>query len=270
MYNKETLAAINGIQPSEISQSVVDWANEVKKAIENKPETPSIGDSIEYTDEYGTYYQNAHIETLNEHSQICLQPFVPFVFMKEGQISFSTSGGPWDVIPENMVYKRKKSKAFKVWRSLLFGESKNGCECIYADVNAWEYKHPNPLYGSYSTKEYNRNYFIKDDNRFTSFGIEFSANEFKDWLATFRGKEFTTPHGSVVVFSYKRIEKLISKAAYNGLVLPRDTRYCNGVIEVKVQYCDTTKTVTEYRCTNKGDSNRKPYELARKQAKNGL
>ena len=154
------------------------------------------------------------------------------------------------------------------------GSCGNGAVTFEAEVNVWEYIHPEPFHGEYTTKFYDKNFisYCADESKkqksihpYCYFGNGFafaSTEDYTAWRDTFRGVEFREDGANLwVVFCYKRIEKLISKEAYDALDFPVDTRMCNGTIEVKVVYDDEARTITEYRWTNCGD------ELARKRVK---
>jgi len=136
------------------------------------------------------------------------------------------------------------------------------------------------LHGEYSTKDYDKHYiyYCADERsnpkagssyRYLDNNIVFeTAEEYAVWLKTFHGVEFKGfwPN-QTVVFCYKRVEKLIPQNEYDALDLPTDTRFCNGVVDVKVHYDDTLRTVTEYRYTNDeptlAEKRVNPYVLAR-------
>jgi hypothetical protein len=202
---------------------------------------------------------------------VCEQPYTPFVWANESEsnIKCSTSGGAWTTVPKNLIYIGKRKKLFNAWGHC--GSCADGAVEFEADVNVWEFKHPNPFFGEYSTKDYDRHYITENskNNRYIGDNIVFETkDEYDIWLKTFRGVKFKGfwPN-QMVVFCYKRVEKLLAEDIYNALDLPIDTRLCNGIIEVKVLYDDVLHMVTEFRCTNDGGKLRKkdvkPYILAR-------
>ena len=69
-YTKETLTEINqrfcGSHYSGIMDSDLSMANNYVRIIEfsRSKKEPKVGDIVEYTNEYGDYYMNAHIENI--------------------------------------------------------------------------------------------------------------------------------------------------------------------------------------------------------------
>ena len=286
MYTIETLTEINGSYHAEhrLQQSDVDIANKYVEIIEKSrtDDEIQVGDMIELTVKYGDYYKHAHVENFNPETDnwsVCEKPSVPFVSLSKTKdnIRCNTSGGPWSSVPNNLNLIGKRKKIFKDWGHR--GVCGNGAINFEATVNVWEYKQLDPLYGDFSTKEYDKHYISyyvdslgnpKGGSIYRYFGdnIAFTTKEdYEAWRDTYKGAEFdgNWPN-QTVVFTYKTVEKLVSKQEYDALDLPVDTRICNGVIKVKVQYDDFRHTVTEYRYTNDGRSlyGTKPYELARK------
>jgi len=217
------------------------------------------------------------IYTEINQANICENPSVPFAFLSKTKdnIKCNTSGGAWCNIPINLKLIGKRKKIFKDWGHR--GVCAHGAIKFEALVNVWEYKQPEPLYGDFSTKEYDKHYisycvdslgYPKDGiYRYLGNSIAFTRKEdYEAWRDTYRGVEFNGNWpNQTVVFIYKRIENLISEQKFESLDLPVDTRIQNGIIKVKVRYDDVNHTITEYRYTNEGNSLRgvKPYELAR-------
>lgn len=289
-YTVETLIPLNAEYhiKHKVSQSDVEMANKHKTIIEASRTNDRIqlGDIVELTTQYGVFYENAHIDKWDEASRmwvVCETPFTPFVWhiTSESNIKFSTGGGAWTNVPNDIKLIGKRKKLFKIWGHC--GCCESGAVSFEAEVNVWEYKHPEPFHGEYSTKDYDRYYIShspKKEGKPSKYSIHCcrydcdstfdSVDDYSAWLKTFRGVEFMgySPN-QLVIFCYKRIEKLVSVDEYNVLGLPKDTRECNGVIEVKVFYDDALRTVTEYRYTNSGrelrDMGVKPYLLARQE-----
>jgi len=277
-YTIETLMLINEHYHSEhgVRQSDVDAANDCKSAIEASRTDNQVqpGDIVELTTIHGDYYRNAHIANWDENEgqwYICNQPYTPYVYIDKsaGSIGYTLGGGGWRHVPSNLALIGKRKKLFGQWGHK--GVCGAGSFLFEATVNVWEYKEPEPLFGEYTTEHYDRWYISHCVDKFGkpqggyeyqcfSRGTGFATKaEYKAWLRTFRGVEFKVDSlpGQVVVFVYKRIEKLISKEEYEALKLPTDTRVCNGIIEVKVSYDDEARTVTEYRHTNCGKAKQK-------------
>lgn len=287
MYTLETLLPLNGSyhQEHRLNQSDVDMANKYVETIENSRSEQQIqvGDIVEYTTKYGDYYKNAHIESFDKYEDnmwhICEQPYIPFIGLnKDGNnIYCSTSGGAWTNIPNTLKYLGKRKKLFKDWGSC--GACGNGSVCFEAEVNVWEYKEPNALYGEYTTKDYNKQYISycvdecgnpKNGSQYRYFGngIAFAnKDDYNAWLKTYRSVEFKGNwKNQTVVFGYREDNKLIRKDEWYKLNLPIDTRLCNGINPCKVEYDDKNHIIKVYRFTNRGEldwKRYKPYELVR-------
>ena len=284
MYTIESLAAKNSLYHAihKVSQGDAAMINKQIDFIEGSRTNhePQVGDIVEITTEHGDYYANGNLVKLSFDKStwtICEIPSAAMIYLSEtGEIKCFTDGGAFYDIPNNLKYIGKRKKSFMDWGHN--GACANGLVLFEAVVNVWEYKHPNPLYDSYTTKEYDRYYISysaddkgnqKDGSKYRYFGngIAFvNKVEYEAWRDTFKGVEFAGNWpNQTVVFTYKRIEKYVTVDDYNSLALPEDTRVCNGIILVKVEYDDNKRTITEYRYTNCGDALRgvKPYVLAR-------
>jgi hypothetical protein len=284
-YTIDTLKGINASYNSEhrITQSDVDKANLYVEIIEGSRSDKKVqaGDIVEFTNKHGDYYGNAHIENLNENEKwcICEHPYVPFIGLTDDNknIYCNTSGGAWDSIPKELKYIGKRLKWFCDWGH--WGACANGAIHFQALVNVWEYIENNPLYGDYTTKNYNKNYvsYCVDDKgnpkndscyRYFADGIAFKTTEdYKAWIKTYKAAEFKGHwENQTVVFCYKEQEYLLNKNEWDALDLPKDTRLCNGVNLCKVDYDDKNHLIKTYRYSNSGDLDWrkfKEYELAR-------
>ena len=279
MYTIESLTEINASFHMEykINQSDVDIANKYVEIIEKSRTDDAIqaGDIIELTTKHGDYYRNAHVENLDSETNewsVCEKPSVPFVYISEitNKIKCNTSGGPWSSVPNNLKLLGTRKKMFTDWGHCR--SCANGAIEFEATVNVWEYKQPDPLYGDYTTKQYDKHYISycvdslgnpKNGSMYRYLGnnIAFIAKEdYEAWRDTFRGVEFTGNWpNQTVVFTYKRIEKLISEQAFESLDLPVDTRRQNGMIKVKFNMTTSTirlpNIVTRMTAANLGTKN---------------
>lgn len=143
MVNIEDLKKIQCDYAYNITDYEVKKANEYIELMRKERENATIpvaGDIVQYTDQYGIYYGNAHIdEVLEDEVYICEQAYVPFIGINnKGKISFSTSGGAW-------CYKEYKNfkevgtqlKRFCDWGN--YGACANGAFDFMVEVNVWEY-----------------------------------------------------------------------------------------------------------------------------------
>jgi len=281
-YTIERLKPLNASLDAHnrLEQSDVDIVNRYVNLIEStRREIPCPCDIIEYTDEYGIYSQNAHIQSLDDEMErfsVSCIPHVPFVFNDdEHGVRFNTGGGPW-VSVDAAVLKHigKREKLFK-----LFGHDRvTGDRGVYfkASVNVWEYTAPNQHHPGYSTKDWVKRYisFVEKPadgsaSHYYDFinSAVFYNKEYQQWKATYMAVEF--PGGSptqTILFHYRETCRLISRKEWDELDLPLDTRLVNGIIHVKVAYDDEAHMITEYRFTNTGYLDPKwfgPYEKAK-------
>ena len=118
-YTIETLIKINGRfhETHRITQGDVDMANRYREIIKKSRTDDRIqpGDFVEYTNEYGDYYRNAHFEKLDTETDqwsVCEQPQIPFIYLTEDKsnIKCFTSGGIWSSLPNKMKLIGKRMK----------------------------------------------------------------------------------------------------------------------------------------------------------------
>ena len=283
MYTLESLSAINQDYCGShcMIQADVDNVNRMVEIIEKSREgisTPMIGDTIHFTERYGVYYDGAMLIDDNKfgngNAELCYNPYAPWVSEEHGQLRMSVSGGPFGCHPpQDFAYAGDAVRRFAIWGSC--GPQANGRIDFDARVHLWVYREPNPLYGDFSTKDWALFYVDKIKN---ARGYEYKVTapggthvhafrnekEYLAWLRTYRGVEFK---GSwvhqLVVFCYKRREKLLSKEEWDRLPLPTDTREmnCSNVL-VKVRYEDAAHMINEYRYENSGSRDGIPYRVA--------
>lgn len=280
-YDKESLAAINarflGAHFS-LSDSDVIHANHLSELIESTRNAnhPMPGDIVEFTTRQGGYYANAHIESIEENKlYICEQPYVPFMYEVNHKFYFSTSGGAWTYIPSNLKRIGSRPKCFTDWGHC--GPCADGAVDFFAEVNVWEYVEPNPFFGSYTTKDYCKQFISYDPKDSSPWGYHYHGDgqayrtekQYLAWLTTYYGVEFEGFwENQVVVFCYHENSVLISKEEWDELDLPMDTRMMNGsIIDIKYRVDHDTHVITEYRYTNVAEDRwnfryRQPYEVA--------
>lgn len=119
----------------------VEKANMLKEAIEKSRirNIPRSGDIV-ICKGPNVVYPNGHLELNNpaDYSAICVQPSLPFTFLCDEELSFSTSGGYWFSVPDIsfMQYVGTREKLFKSWGHR--GACGNGAFSFPAIVNVWE------------------------------------------------------------------------------------------------------------------------------------
>lgn len=264
MYTMETLKEENAeflLEPGhEIHQDDVVFVNHCINMMRNgtESELPKTGDIIQYTTRDGKFYRNAHIDSIhNGVARVCLAPYIPFITVRDTEIKMdSVSGGPWTTVPVSCLKKAGKScKPFRyISPHILLGAH---CAISFTGyATCWRYNEPNPMFGAYSTEQYNRILFtrtkdgwyvssdtsvdIPDSDGFASRMHELKATTFGDF-------EKDT---SVVVFVYKELNLLIPREQWMAMEFPMSTRRINGFVPVKLQTDDKNKTVTVYRYCN--------------------
>lgn len=278
---KNELERINGRYLSEhfIYEADVKHIQDLIDLITNtRADQPQKGDIVQYTNEHGDYYGFAHIEAIDKDgiATICEQPYTPFIYAKGNDFSFSTSGGAWTSLNTyEFEYVGKADKKFCDWGNC--GACANGAIDFIAKVNVWRYKAPNQKFGGYSTEKYNKMYISFNDNKemtrsnYIIFGNGHAWETQEDYelfKTTYKAVEFDGyQNNSKVIFYYKEQSYLISFEEWQKLELKEDTRQCNGIIKVKVQYDNENKIIKTYRYTNGGEWGKDApelYELARK------
>lgn len=268
MYTIESLKEINQLYDYShgITLSDVDMANNYVEVIQlsRTDDRPQVGDIVEFTTRHGDYYRSAHIEAFDRYHEglwdICEQPYTPFIWLTDDKnnIKCNTSGGAWSSMPNDVKLIGKRLKTFCDWGSC--GACANGAVHFQAEVNVWEYKEHNPLYGDYTTKDWCRSYISyradefgkpKDGSNYTYLGdgLAFATREdYNVWAATYRANIFKgNNENQEVLFHYREKLHVVSKEEYLALILPVDTRMNNmHTVIVKFEYDDDNHIVNTY------------------------
>lgn len=266
IYTRKRLAKINAVYLTdyshEIRKSDIQFANKCVRMMYNSCDSaaPKVGDIIQYTTQDGAYYPNAHIDRIeNGMVSVCLQPFVPFVSIRDGKIDMdSVSGGPWVQIAEKSLKKSgTKNKWFRFFGSS--GVCAHGSIDFEGYATCWEYKEENPFFGEYSTKLYDRTIFRKGaDGKWyvsdsTIFGLP-HKEDFEQWKRELKAVQFGDfdKDDMVTIFTYKEWNYLVPFKKWKGLSYPQSKRRINGssCVCVKLSVDDTAKTVSVYRYAN--------------------
>lgn len=239
-YTIETLSKINqrfiGTHCF-LMDSDVEMANELVSAIENSrtENRPQPGDIVIYTNEYGEYFSNAHIETVNEDSVYLCERANTYVFVDDEKVYCSSSGGKWKYIDiKDLIYiDKQKEKLF--WHFGHCGACADGGIDFYAKVNVWgcnlnkepfSTKTHEKYYLSYSAnkdsdKESDYHYFTyKDGMKSNAWKTE---EELQAWLRTNRAVI-----NNNVAWTYKQVEHHLSPTEFDNLNIPEDIFLMNG------------------------------------------
>jgi hypothetical protein len=285
-YTIESLKRINPVYDAwhRVTNSDVEMVNtyidEIRRSRRKSIKQIQPGDIVELTTQHGNFYRNAHIEAYDAETwrwTVCEQPYTPFIFLSEDkEIKCNTSGGVWSKIPNNLKFIGKRVKMFKDFGHK--GRCPGGSVKFQAEVNVWEYKQDNPLYGDYSTKNWAKHiisYCVDEldnpkngQNRYISSGFALEYKEdYEAWLKTYRGVKFKGFwHNQTVVFCYREKMHLVDENAWNEMDLPLDTRFLDGIKMCKVRYNDEAHIIDVYMVNESKSLDRrkyKPYRLAR-------
>ena len=265
-YTLDTLKKINvRFNTSHfMTEADVEMANKYVDLIENTRSTtePKIGDIVQYTNEYGDYYETAHIQKVCKDGtiNICEQPYVPFIINKDSNgIYCSTSGGAWCDLPTGkLVYIGKREKTFCDWGNC--GCCADGAIEFNAKVSVWEYVDENNRFISkngykFTTKDFNRYYISFNLNKKDTNYIYFTEGrawenklDYQAWLRTFRAEVFKSYwKNQFIVWTWKNIGHHVSPTEFDNLNLPEDTFRMNGdVLRCKRKYNENTHTIDTY------------------------
>lgn len=230
-YTLETLKNFNynSSYDSEhrITATDLEKANKWVKLIENtrNDDAPQVGDIVEFTSKYGDWYENAHIDDIDENElEIMERPSVLWVSVSEDGIFYTpgTSGSGSNYIPSKLKLIGKRKKVFKDWGHC--GPTGNGAFFFEAVVNVWEYqekelefttKTHNKFYLDVAEEasEYGYKYFITDSNSYrTAFK---TLEEYQDWLKTFKGVEReSTGFYTKLIWTFKQDLKRVPLEEY--------------------------------------------------------
>lgn len=260
-YTVESLKKINSRFCSShyyLMESDVCMANRYVKLIENsRSETePCIGDIVQYTNEYGDYYVDAHIEKVYEDGNIniCEQPYVPFIKANTDNsgILCNTSSGAWCNIPKaKLRYIGKKKKRFCDWGNC--GPCADGTIEFEAEVSVWKYTSGENRFISkvnnkpYTTKEFNRmkiNYCPnrRKESPYIYFGDAMAWKtdlELQAWLRTYRAEVFDWGGNGMFVWYWKEERHSIAPTEFEAMDLPEDTLMNNARVPHIVFYIST-------------------------------
>lgn len=278
MYNKETLAAENALFISEhgpIRESDVDTVNQcITRIIQSRSNRPQPGDLVEYTTRYGSY-SLAFIMAIGQDgsAEICLSGGHAFMQADTCPPTFTTSGGPCVSVCPDFEYVGEKDYCF--WTTGHCGFCAHCSLDFYAPVNVWRYSEPNPLFGEYSTKDYDMSYVYERKQRLGESHFHFDGRvteseiQYYAWLKTYKGVEFLLDEQddckTIVAFTYRPQRHYIPIEEWDMLELPTDTRIVNAsIVPIKYEYDDANHLIHEYRYTNAGGcrSERSAYRVA--------
>lgn len=256
-YTIESLSKINTRFLSthyKLIESDVDMVNNYVELIKLSRDTsmPVIGDIVRYTNEYGEYYENAHIDIIDDGMAYICEHANPYINHSEnGKISFMTSGGRWEYIPiDKCTYVGTEEKNF--WHFGHCGGCADGGVDFMATVNVWEC---NMNQQPFSTKTHNK-YYVSYSKEPNEYGYRFvdginhkawkTREDFNAWLRTYRGVITDKNDCSLIVWAYKEREHHVSPATYDRIIGINDIAMVNGCRMCKRIYDDKHFTVRTY------------------------
>ncbi len=187
-------------------KKVNNWVREIESFLDVKPKE---GDIVNFTSKYGDYHERTLLETHLKSDglfKLCLLPQIPFAVKSDGKYQISSSGADFRTIdPELLVKKDTTYALFQDWGHR--GPCSNGSIEFVAQVNLWEYKHPYPRYGDFSTNEYQK-ILLKKDNKGGYFGkdISFSTKKLlNEFMERFHGILFSgDSENQFILWCYKK------------------------------------------------------------------
>ena len=138
-----------------LNETDLKIANENIRLYARKPEELKVGDIVELTDEYGSYYPRALVaEMEDDEVHLCEHAYIPFTSHNPNYISVSGGAFQWYKKSE-LVYKGRTETLFCDWGHC--GGCANGAINFPIEVNLWECKAD----VKFSTKDFTR-YYISD------------------------------------------------------------------------------------------------------------
>lgn len=241
-YTLETLLPLNVSYDYDhyLTQSDVDMANTLVELIERTrtEEQPHAGDLMIHLSKHGDYSARALIEKECDGAlSVCIHPYIPFVYRKGNGIGYDVSGGPFCKVEiSDTKFKGWDTAYFKEWGHS--GPRANGCVNFAARVALWEYREPDPLYGDFTTKDWQRIYVRKDTDRDAGYlyqGIGMCCKDGEEFGQFLRDHEGTVFPGNwenqVVVWCFKHSVKESPREQWDAIDVPVSERVIHGRLQ---------------------------------------
>lgn len=260
--NKEELIKRNMLYEEEhcINDVDVEMVNNYIELFQNacNTEMPVYGDKVIYTTEYGKFFSNALISSVDYENKlvtICEQG-CGSVYKTNGNkygFGLSVSGGAFKTVSFEKLKSYGKSENI-VWDFGFYGRCRaNGAIYFPVPVKRWIC---NLNECEYSTKDYDCCYVyysanLKEGDRYhykTSEGIAWENKEdFQAWLRTYRGVIDNNNGYNVRVWTYKEIGHHVSPEYFEKIDAPVDIFLMNGAKrKCKRIYHEDTHTIDKY------------------------
>lgn len=238
-YTLETLRPLNVSYDHEhgLRQEDVDMANSFVELIERTrtDQHPQTGDLMIYVSKHGDYSARALIEKEDDTDlSVCVNPYIPFVYQKGKGIGCDVSGGPfYRVKITDAEFKGWDTGYFKDWG--YWGPRGNGSVSFGATVALWEYREPDPIYGDFTTKDWQRIYVRKNtepDAEYLYQGIGICCKDEEEFGQFIQDHEGTVYSGNwydqVVVWCFKHFVKGVSREQWDAIDVPASERVIHG------------------------------------------
>ena len=188
-----------------------------------------VGDVVQYTNEYGDYFQHALIDDINDDVVICENGSM-YIDIHEGEFYHSTSGGIFSLHNINdFTYIGKTTRTF--WTFGHNGMCANGGIYFTATVNLWECNDNKEKYSTKTHDKYYLSYRESENGDYQYFidGCSYETEEeMQAWLRTYRAIVTGTTWGGSVIWTYKEVEHHCSNTEYNALNVTEDIFLMNG------------------------------------------
>lgn len=216
-----------------LKQSDVEMANELVAAIENTrtENKPQPGDIVIYTNEYGEYFSNAHIETVNDDTIYLCERANTYVSVDNEKVYCNSSGGTWKHIDIKDLKYTGSQQEKRFWHFGSCGACADGGIDFYAKVNVWKC---NLSKEPFSTKTHDKYHFSYSEKKYSGYHYFLSKSgmpsnawnteeEFQAWLITNRAVI-----NNNAIWTYKTIEHHLSPTEFDNLNAPEDIFLMNG------------------------------------------
>ena len=265
-YNLDSLKKMKGrfCGCHVMNESDVLKANKFVDLIESTRSTtePKIGNIVQYTNEYGDFYESAHIERIHgDEVIICEIPHTPFIQANKEHngIYCTTSGGSWcNLKKKKLVYIGKMPKTFCDWGNC--GPCADGAVEFSAETSVWKYADENNKFISkyghiFTTKDYDKIYVSFNPGRKNSMYIYFSdgkawesKEDLQAFLRTYRAEVFKGYwQNQFVAWIWKEEKHQISPSEFDFLDLPEDSFLINGnILKCKRKYDNEKHIIHTY------------------------
>lgn len=188
-----------------------------------------VGDVVQYTNEYGDYFQHALIDDINDDAVICENGSM-YIDIHEGEFYHSTSGGIFSLHNINdFTYIGKTTRTF--WTFGHNGMCANGGIYFTATVNLWECNDNKEMFSTKTHDKYYLSYRESENGDYQYFVDNYAwrtEEEMQAWLRTHRAIVGGNTWGGSVIWTYKEVEHHCSNAEYEALNVTEDIFLMNG------------------------------------------